>query len=66
MNAVVAEAEVVLPLSRAEAKALLALAGRGRVLLDVDPTFLRQPHRREAGRRAVQRLRLTIALGDPA
>lgn len=59
------DAEVVLPLTRGEARALLALAGKGRVLLDVDPDFLRAPGRRDAGRRAVRRLRLALALGDP-
>lgn len=58
--------EIVLPLTRAEAKALLALAGKGRVLMDVDRSFLRQPTQRDAGRRALKRLRDTVATGAPA
>lgn len=52
--------EVVLPLTRAEARALLALALEGRVLLDVDRAFLGRPDRRDAGRRAVGRLRRQV------
>jgi len=59
-------AEVLLPLTRAEAHALLSLARKGRVLLDVDKSFLARPDQRAAGRRAVDRLRLTITAGAPA
>ena len=59
-------AEVLLPLTRAEAHALLSLARKGRVLLDVDRTFLRHPDQRAAARRAVDRLRLTIESTTPA
>lgn len=59
-------AEVFLPLTRAEAHALLSLARKGRVLLDVDRAFLSRPDQRAAGQRAVNRLRLTIQSGAPA
>ena len=57
--------EVLLPLTRAEANALLSLARKGRVLLDVDKAFLRHPDQRAAGRRAVDRLRLTLEATAP-
>ena len=59
-------AEVLLPLTRAEANALLSLARQGRVLLDVDPAFLGAPGQRECARRALTQLRLTISAGAPA
>lgn len=42
---------------------LLSLARKGRVLLDVDPNFLRAPGQRGSARSAVNRLRLTLESG---
>lgn len=58
--------EVLLSLTRAEARALLSLARKGRVLLDVDRAFLPSPDQREAARRAVSRLNAQIETGAPA
>lgn len=49
-----------LPLTAREARALLALAAKGRVLLDVDPRFLPRREDRAAGRAAVARLRAAL------
>ena len=54
---------ILLRLTRPEATALLSLARKGRVLLDVDPNFLRAPGQRGSARSAVNRLRLTLESG---
>lgn len=62
----VTPSDVHLTLSPSEAEALLALAVKGRVFLDVDPAFLAAHSRRLAARRAVARLRDQIRTGAPA
>ncbi len=49
---------VTLDLTPDEASALLALATKGRVFLDVDPAFLAAHARRRAARDAFMRLRM--------
>jgi hypothetical protein len=49
-----------LPLTRAEARALLALAEAGRAALDADRRLLPSRDQREAARRTVGRLRILV------
>lgn len=51
-----------LPLTAVQLDVLTKLAGKGRILMDVDTTFLRRPNQREAARVLLSALRRTNAL----
>lgn len=51
-----------LPLTAVQLDVLTKLAGKGRILMDVDTTFLRRPNQREAARAVLSALRRTNAL----
>lgn len=46
-----------LPLTAVQLDALTKLAGKGRVFMDVDPTFLGHPRKREVARSVLTTLR---------
>lgn len=51
---------ITLQLTPEQAAGLLALAAKGRVLLDVDPSFLAAHAKRQAAREGVRRLRALV------
>ena len=56
--------EILLPLTRSEAKALLAVAREGLSVADADRRLFRE-HRRDAALRAKRRLQTALQAGTP-